>query len=314
MTQLATTVGPLTLASPLLAAAGTVGYGIEFAPWWRTAPIGAFITKTITLAPRAGHPPPRLVDTPGGMLNCVGLQNVGLEAFIRDKWPAIRTLGPPAIVSILGETLAEWEALARGVDALTGAAAVELNLSCPNLPPAEAATQRRPPLVAQDPEATRTVIAAVRRATRLPLLAKLSPDVTDVAPLVQAAADGGAAAVVIGNTFSGMAIDAETRRSKLSMPTGGLSGPAIRPLMLRRVWEAAQLRRLPVIGAGGIVTAADAVEYFLAGACAVEVGTAHFIQPRALPRIAAGLTAYLKRHKMARIQELVGAVATQVVG
>ena len=314
MTQLATTVGPLTLASPLIAAAGTVGYGVEFAPWLRHAPLGALVTKTITVQPRAGYPAPRLVETDSGMLNCVGLQNVGLDAFTREKWPAIQALHLPVIVSVLGETLAEWQTLAQRVTQLAGPLALELNLSCPNLPQEQLASTtaraRRPLLVAQDPEATRAVVAAVRRVTPLPLLAKLSPDVTDIAPVVEAAADGGATAVVIGNTFSGMALDVETRRSKVSQPTGGVSGSAIRPLMLHRVWAAAATHRLPVIGAGGVRAADDAIEYLLAGACAVEVGTAHFVHPRAIRMIARGLTAYLKRHKMARVRELAGALAT----
>lgn len=305
--DLTATIGRLTLASPLIAAAGTVGYGVEFAPQLRGASLGALITKTVTVTPRPGHPPPRLAETPSGMLNCVGLQNVGIDAFVRDKWPAIRTLQLPVIVSLLGETLEEWRTLAQDVARLDGALAVELNLSCPNLLYGTSGA-RRPPLVAQDPDATRIVLQTVRSLTPLPLLAKLSPDVTDIAPLVEAAAAGGADAVVIGNTFSGMAIDVVTRRSKVSQRTGGVSGPAIRPLMLRRVWEVAQLRRVPVIGAGGVLTADDAIEYLLAGACAVEVGTAHFAQPRAIRRIAAGLTAYLNRHKMARIADLVGAL------
>lgn len=307
--DLTTTLGELTLPSPLIAAAGTVGYGLEFADAFRRAPVGAITVKTLTLTPRAGHPPPRLVETPAGMLNCVGLQNTGLDAFARDQWPRLRDLGIPVILSILGESLDEWRRLAERATALPGLAAVELNLSCPNLPAPQGTTHAtRPPLAAQDPDTTRAIVQAVRQLTRVPLLAKLSPDVTDVAPIVIAAADGGATAVVIGNTFSAMAIDVSTRRSKLSQWTGGLSGPAIRPLMLRRARDAAALQRLPVIGAGGIVTASDAIEYLLAGARAVEVGTAHFLRPRTLRSIGAGLTRYLNRHKMARIRDLIGAL------
>jgi len=242
------------------------------------------------------------------MLNCVGLQNVGIEAFVRDKWPAVRQLGIPVIVSFLGERLEEWARLAQRLQELDGAIAVELNLSCPNLPSATRGA-RRPALVAQDPDAVRQVVSAVRHHTHLPLLAKLAPDVTDIAPIVIAAAESGATAVVIGNTFSGMAVEVRTRRSKVSMPTGGVSGPAIRPLMLRRVWEAAQLKRLPVIGAGGIVRPDDAIEYFVVGAGAVEIGTAHFAHPRAIATITRGLTAYLSQHKMSRIHDLIGTFA-----
>jgi len=302
--DLSTTLGRLRLPSPLLAAAGTVGYGLEFLPYLRREHLGAVVLKTLTVQPRTGHPPPRLVETPSGMLNCVGLQNMGITAFVREQWPAVRTCGLPCIVSVLGETLEEWDQLLQAVSRLEGVTAVELNLSCPNLP--HAGTPR-PALVAHDADTTRRVLQRARAAVpMLPLLAKLTPDVTEIVPIAQAAADGGADAVVIGNTYTGMAIDVGRRRSKLALPTGGLSGPAIRPLTLRRVWEVARRTPIPVIGAGGIMRAEDALEYLIAGAAAVEIGTAHWTNPRAAARIATGLTAYLIRHRMTRIRDLVG--------
>ena len=309
MMNLQVRLGTLTLKNPVLAAAGTFGYGVEFARSVKLARLGGMITKTLTRQPREGNPPPRLVDTPSGLLNSVGLQNMGLEPFLRETLPALRAYDVPVIVSILSDSPEELGAMARDLDAAEGAAAVELNLSCPNLRHAASAASRHVQTAAQDPEATFRMVQAARAGTRKPVIAKLSPDVTDLVPIAQAAERAGASAVCLGNTFAGMSLDAATRRSRLGAMTGGLSGPAIRPLAVYRVWYTARSVGIPVIGLGGIVRAEDAVEFFLAGASAVAVGTAHFADPRACLRVLDGLNRYGARHKLGSLSELRGAIA-----
>ena len=314
-------LGTLTLKNPVLAAAGTFGYGVEFARSVKLERLGGLITKTLTRQPREGNPPPRLVETPSGLLNSVGLQNMGLEPFLRKTLPALHAYDVPVIVSILSDTPEELGAMARDLDAADGAAAVELNLSCPNLndsrrPKAEGqglgppASGLRPHMVAQDAAATFTMVQAARTGTRKPIIAKLSPDVTDLVPIAQAAERAGASALCLGNTFAGMSLDAATRRSRLGAMTGGLSGPAIRPLAVYRVWYTARSVGIPVIGLGGIVRAEDAVEFFLAGASAVAVGTAHFADPRACLRVLDGLSRYGARHRLRSLADLRGALQT----
>jgi dihydroorotate dehydrogenase (NAD+) catalytic subunit len=332
MPDLRVTIGSLILGNPVLAAAGTVGYGAEFAHVVRLDRLGALITKTLTRHPRQGNPPPRLVETPAGMLNAVGVQNIGLEAFLREKLPLLRPSRVTVIVSILGDSPEDVAWMAQRLDRADGVAAIELNLSCPNLtersrlkvqgsrqePPASSlqppTAGLRPAMVAQDPGATQAVVQAARAQTAKPLIAKLSPDVTDLVPIVQAAERAGASGVSIGNTFVGMSLDSATRRSRLGMPTGGLSGPAIRPLAVYRVWYTARAATVPIIGAGGIVRAEDAVEFFLAGATAVAVGTATFADPRAPVRVVEGLARYLRKHRLGSLQELRGAMDLQGVG
>jgi dihydroorotate dehydrogenase (NAD+) catalytic subunit len=309
--DLSVELGPLRLASPVLAAAGTFGYGIEFADAVPLRRLGAIITKTITAQPRLGNPPPRLVETPSGMLNAVGLQNVGLEAFVREKLPALAELGPPIIVSLLAESPEDVQAMLARLEH-PAVAAVELNLSCPNskwkgsagASTGGAAGSR---MVAQDPEATAALVAAARASTRKPLIAKLSPDVTDLRPVALAAEAAGADVLSLVNTFTGMSLDPATRRSRLGSLTGGLSGPAVRPLAVYRVWAVRQAVRCPILGLGGIVRAEDAVEFFLAGANAVAVGTATFAEPRAAVRVIDGLARYLQAQGIGSIRELVGA-------
>ena len=344
MPDLRVTLGSLTLANPVLAAAGTFGYGLEFAKAVPLKRLGGIVTKTLTLRPREGNPPPRVVETASGMLNAVGLQNIGLDAFLREKLPALRAHGTPVIVSVLGETDAEVGELVRALDGAEGVAAVELNLSCPNLqhrsrlkaqgstvpvsepprpdpvrggraPPARPGPGRASPeprrvaLVAHDADAAAALMAAARRASRKPLIAKLSPDVTDLVPIAQAVQRAGADAVTLGNTYVGMSFDAATRRSRLGAATGGLSGPAIRPLAVYRVWYTASSLSIPVIGLGGIARGDDAVEFFLAGASAVAVGTATFADPRAPLRVLEELERYCARHRVASLAELRGAAA-----
>ncbi len=320
MPDLRVRVGSLTLPNPVLVAAGTFGYGVEFAKAVRLDALGGLITKTLTRTPRDGHPPPRLVETPAGMLNAVGLANIGLDAFLREKLPALSAFRMPLIVSVLGESLEELAELVRRLDEVQRVEAIELNLSCPNLASpgtrshfaSETGGEMGPgtelKMVAQDPEATLAMVQAARRTTRKPLIAKLSPDVTDLTPMAQAAERAGADAVSVGNTFTGMSLDPQTRRSRLGTTTGGLSGPAIRPLAVYRVWYTARSIRLPVIGVGGIVRAEDAVEFFLAGATAVAVGTALFADPRAPLRVLRGLERYLRRHQVPSVDALRGAL------
>ena len=305
MADLRVALGSLTLRNPVLAAAGTFGYGLEFARTVRLSRLGALVTKTVTRHPRAGHPPPRLVETPSGMLNAVGLQNAGLEAFLRDTLPALRRHDVPVIVSILSESPDELGAMAQALDEAEGVDAVELNLSCLNVTSRPGQHRR---LVSHDPDATRAMVQAAAHRTRKPLLAKLSPDVTDLAPIAQAAEGAGASALTVGNTFVGMSLDPATRRSRLGTLTGGLSGPAIRPLTVYRVWYTARSVGIPVIGVGGVVRAADALELLLAGAAAVGVGTAHFADPRAALRVAEGIERYLDRQRIGSVRELRGAL------
>lgn len=329
MADVRVTLGPLTLRNPVLVAAGTFGYGPEFARSVPLERLGALITKTLTRLPREGHPPPRLVETPSGMLNAVGLQNIGLEAFLRDTLPTLRSCDVPVIVSVLGESPEDLAVMVPQLERAEGVAAIELNLSCPNLrrapsrsspleaprlsaatPPSVTKRQdgaaRHVPIVAQHAEMTATMVRAARQHTSKPLIAKLSPDVTDLVPIAQAAQGAGADIVSLINTFVGMSIDPDTRRSRLGTATGGLSGPAIRPLAVYRVWYTVRTLRIPVIGLGGIVRAEDAIEFLIAGASAVAIGTANFANPRAFLRVLKGLERYLARHNLASVRDLCG--------
>ena len=299
-------LGALRLANPVLVAAGTFGYGAEFHRAVRLDQLGAIVTKTLTLQPRHGNPPPRLVDTPSGMLNAVGLHNVGLEVFLEQKLPDLEPWHVPVIVSIWAESLQEMAAMVKRLDVEPRVDALELNLSCPNLKHAALSTQQPAVMVAQDAEATAAMVQTARAQTTKPLLAKLSPDVTDIRPIAQAAERAGADAVTLVNTFTGMSLDPHSRRSRLGSLTGGLSGPAIRPLAVWRVWQVHQAVRCPIVGAGGIARAEDAVEFFLAGATAVAVGTATFSHPAAALRVLKGLRRYLARHHLDSIQRLIG--------
>ena len=299
-------LGTLVLKNPVLAAAGTFGYGVEFARAVTLARLGGLITKTLTRQPREGNPPPRLVDTPSGMLNAVGLQNMGLEPFLRTALPALRAYDVPVIVSILSDSPEELGEMARALEAAEGVAAMEVNLSCPNTQRVTSRATRHVQTTAQDPDATFRMVRAACAGTRKPVIAKLSPDVTDLVPVAQAAERAGASALCLGNTFAGMSLDPATRRSRLGAVTGGLSGPAIRPLAVYRVWYTAPSVAIPVIGLGGIVRAEDAIEFFLAGASAVAVGTAHFADPRACLRVLDGLSRYCVRHRVGSLAQLRG--------
>jgi len=309
MPDLSVTIGRLALANPVLTAAGTFGYGVEFQDAVPLQQLGGVVTKTISRQPRAGNAPPRLVETPSGMLNAVGLQNAGFDAFLREKLPRLGALRVPIVVSILGESTGDVDAMCGQLDQQAGVAAIELNLSCPNLRRAgQASDASRGWMVAQDPESTAEIVRAARARTTKPLIAKLTPDVMDPRPVARAAMEAGADALTLVNTFTGMSLDPSTRRSRLGALTGGLSGPAIRPLAVYRVWLVHQALRCPIIGLGGIATAEDALEFIVAGAAAVAVGTANFADPAAAVRIISGMEEFLSRHRIAAVRDLVGTV------
>lgn len=303
-------IGRLTLKNPVMVASGTFGYAEEFGDFFDLAALGAVVTKTVTLKARQGNPPARTCETPAGMLNSIGLENPGIEAFIREKLPFLKKAGVPVVMSIASEgSLEEFVALARRLDKVREVAAIELNISCPNI----RGTGRRPEaagLISQDAEATYKTVKAVRRVTAKPLITKLSPNVTCISDIALAAQRGGSDAVSLINTLVGMSIDIETRRPRLASVFGGLSGPCVRPVALRMVREAYRAVKIPIIGMGGIVDLSSAVEFFIAGATAVSVGTANFINPRTAVEIIAGLRGYLKAHRIRSITELIGSLET----
>jgi len=296
-------LGSLTLANPVITLSGTCGYGDEYAPFVDLTRLGAFTTKSVTLHPRRGNPPPRVVETPGGMLNAIGLANVGLDRFMAEKLPVLARLGVPVLVNVAGHTIDEYVQVCRVLDGQPAVAGVELNVSCPNV--ADGLVFGTDPAALG--ELVRAVRAVVRRAT---LIVKLSPNVTDVAATARAAVQAGAEVLSLVNTFVGMAVDIEKRRPILANVTGGLSGPAIRPLALHlvhRVYrEVAGPADIPIIGMGGVCDWRDAVAFILAGATAVGVGTALFVDPAAPLHIADGLKDYLRRHRIGSVRELVG--------
>jgi len=298
-------VGPLRLANPVLTASGTFGYGDEEPELTQVRALGGIVTKTVTLEPRAGNPPPRICETPSGMLNSIGLQNVGVDRFRLDKLPRLTALGVPVVVSVGGRRAEEFEECVRRLDDAEGIAAYELNVSCPNVK--EGGLE-----FCQVPASAAGVIAAVRRITRRPLWAKLSPNVTSIAAVARAVEAAGADGVSAINTFVGLAIDVRTRRPRLARGAGGLSGPAIRPLAVARVRECARVVRIPVIGIGGIVTATDALEFLIAGASAVQVGTASFRDPAAAAKVVEGIEQFLRAEGLATVAELIGSLKEEV--
>ncbi len=304
---LGVTLGKLELANPVILASGTVGYGEEYGRLYDLDRLGAIAVKGLSLEPRPGHPPPRLCETPSGLLNAIGLDNVGLRAFLADKLPLLRTHRLKVIVNILGETTEEYVQLAERLSRADGVHAIELNISCPN-------TTRGGLSFGADLEATAALVAAVRRATPLPLIVKLSPNVADLVPFARACEQQGADALSLINTIRAMAIDVDTQRPKLSHIIGGLSGPAIRPIAVRMVWEVTRAVRLPVIGMGGIATADDAIEFFLAGATAIAIGSANFADPNTPVRILEGIERYLRRLGLTDIHQLIGALKLNGIG
>jgi len=298
--DLRVTIAGISMQNPVMTASGTFGYAREFEPYLDLSRLGAIVVKTITLCPRAGAQPPRIVETPAGMLNAIGLQNIGVKAFIEEKLPYLRKLGPPVIVNIAGESVEDYVELAKRLSDQEGISGIELNISCPNVADGL--------IFGCNAVLANKLVARVRQATRLPLIPKLSPNVTDVAEIARALAEGGADALSLINTLIGMAIDVRSRRPKLGNVTGGLSGPAIRPIAVRMVWEVAQAVKLPLIGMGGIMTADDALEFLIAGATAVAVGTANFTSPSSTERVIDGIQAYLIDHKVGRVTDLIGSL------
>jgi dihydroorotate dehydrogenase (NAD+) catalytic subunit len=301
--DLSVRIGSLTLHNPLIAASGCFGYGVEYADMVDLASLGAVAVKGLFLTEREGHPPPRIVETPAGMLNAIGLQGIGVHRFIAEKLPELRARRATVIVNICGTTLDEYVELARILSDADGVAALELNISCPNI-------KEGGITFGCSLNGTFDVVSAVRKVTRLPIVPKLTPNVTDVASFARAAEEAGADAVSLVNTFLAMAIDIETRRPKLSNVVGGLSGPAIRPIAVRMVYECRHAVKIPIIGMGGIADARDAIEFMLAGAAAVQVGTASFVDPFIWPKLIDGIRDYMQRHAVARVADLVGALET----
>jgi dihydroorotate dehydrogenase (NAD+) catalytic subunit len=300
---MAVTIGGLALRNPVMTASGTFGYAREFSLLVDLNRLGAIVVKGLAMTPVKGNRPPRIVETPCGMLNAIGLENVGIDAFESEKLPFLKQLDTPVVANIYGTRIEEYADLAARIDQLDGVAGVEVNISCPNV-------KQGGVVFGVDPESAAAVVAAVRRATRKTLIVKLSPNVTDVTRIARRVEDAGADALSLINTITGMAVDIETRRPKLANITGGLSGPAIRPVAVRMVWQVALAARVPVIGIGGILTADDALEFLIAGASAVQVGTANFINPRAALDIAAGIEAYLVRHAVADVRSIIGSLQT----
>ena len=299
--DLSVRIGALHLKNPLIAASGCFGYGVEYADVIDLSSLGAVVSKGLFLKEREGHPAPRIVETPAGMLNAIGLQGIGARRFIDEKMPELRARGATVIVNVCGTTIDEYVEVSRMLSDAEGVAAIELNISCPNIK--EGGIQ-----FGCDLTGTFGVVSAVRKVTRLPVIPKLTPNVTDVASFAKAAEDAGADAVSLVNTFLAMVIDVETRKPKLANSVGGLSGPAIRPIAVRMVHECRQAVKIPVIGMGGIADARDALEFIIAGANAVQIGTANFVDPFIWPKLLAGIADYGRRHHVARIGDLVDTV------
>jgi len=303
MIDLSTSIGTLTLKNPLIAASGCFGYGLEYADAVDISTLGAVVSKGLFLKPREGHPPERIVETPAGMLNAIGLQGIGVHRYIAEKLPELRARNATNIVNICGSTLDEYVELARILSEAEGVHGLELNISCPNI-------KEGGITFGCSLHGTFDVVSAVRKVTTLPVIPKLTPNVTDVASIAKSAEDAGADAVSLVNTFLGMAIDVETRRPHLSNIVGGLSGPAIRPIAVRMVYECRRAVRIPIIGMGGIASTSDALEFIIAGATAVQIGTANFVDPFIWSKLHEGLCQYMTRHRITRLQELVGTLDT----
>ncbi len=305
--NLAVSIGKVKLKNPLMAASGTFGYGEEYSSWLDLNRLGAIVVKGLSIKPQRGNPPPRIVETPAGMLNAIGLENIGVAKFIKSKLPFLRNYNTPVIANIFGKTIDEYVSVAEALNNTSGVAALEVNISCPNVKQGGIS-------FGTDPKSTYSVVSAVRKACRLPLWVKLSPNVGSIAAIAKSAADAGADAISLVNTFLGMAVDIHSRRPKLHNITGGLSGPAIRPIALRLVWEVAKNINLPVIGMGGIMRSEDALEFIIAGAAAVSIGTANFVNPTASLDIIAGIEKYLIDKEIADINQLVGSLRLKPAG
>ena len=303
--DLSVAIKSLTLKNPVIAASGCFGYGVEYREAVNLADLGAVAVKGLFLNEREGHPPPRIIETPAGMLNAIGLQGIGVHRFVQERLPELREAGATVIVNVCGSTIDEYAEVSRVLSDAEGVGALELNISCPNIK--EGGIQFGCSL-----GGTFDVVSAIRKVTELPIIPKLTPNVTSVASFARAAEDAGADAVSLVNTFLAMAIDVESRRPELSNVMGGLSGPAIRPIAVRMVYECRQQVKIPIIGMGGIASARDALEFIIAGANAVQVGTANFTDPFIWSKLLEGIRDYMTRHQIARIADLVGSLQLAV--
>lgn len=301
MVQLNTKIGSLELKNPVMTASGTFGYGTEYADFMDIDRLGAIIVKGTTLNPRQGNPYPRMAETPSGMLNAVGLQNKGVDYFVDHIYPEVRKINTAIIVNVSGSCIEDYVQTASIINTLDDIPAIELNISCPNVKQGGMA-------FGVNPESAAQVVQAVRKAYNKTLIVKLSPNVTDITEIARAVEGAGADSVSLINTMLGMAIDAEKRKPILSTITGGMSGPAVKPVALRMVWQTAKAVKIPVIGLGGICSATDAIEFLLAGASAIQIGTANFIDPSISEKVIDGIADYLQRHNFNSVQEIIGAL------
>ena len=306
--NLETKIGKLRLKNPVLVASGTFGYAKEFEKLIDLRKLGGIVTKTLTIKPRLGNPPPRIVETPSGMLNAIGLQNVGVKGFLEEKLPYLRKLKIPIIASVMGYSVEEFVACLKVLDKAEGVDGFELNLSCPNVPYGSQANENQARMFAHDAALIEKVVSAARQVTNKTLIAKLGPDVSDIGKMALAAERAGADAVSLINTFVAMAIDVKSRKPVLANKTGGLSGPCIRPIAVAMTWEACKKVKIPVIGIGGIMNANDALEFLIAGASAIQVGTANFVNPVASMEILQGIQEFMRKEKIKNLKDIVGSI------
>jgi len=300
--NLSVNIAGILMKNPVMVASGTFGYGEEYAKYIDLNKLGAIVVKGLSLTPREGNPPPRIVETSAGMLNSIGLQNIGIDSFVNDKLPFLEKFDTKVIVNFFGDSIDEYCEVAKKVDSVSGIHGLEMNISCPNKKEGWLEFGTNPDLAFR-------VVNAVRKNTRLPLIVKLSPNVTDITVIAKAASDAGADAISLINTLSGMVIDIKTRKPKLANIIGGLSGPAIKPVALKMVWQVAKTIKLPIIGVGGIMTYEDAIEFMIAGASAVQIGTANFIDPASSEKIIDGLKLYCGQNSIKDINEIAGSIA-----
>jgi len=301
MPSLHTPIGPLRLATPFLAASGTFGYGGEYAPIVDLARVGAVITKSLSVKPREGNPTPRIWETPSGMLNAIGLENCGLRSFLDHRVPELAELPTKVLVNVVGDTVEDYATICAALDKVDAIDGFEVNISCPNV--------KHGTRFASDPKDCERLMKALKPVTSKLLMAKLSPNVTDIGEIARAAVEGGAQALSLINTLVGMAVDVKTRRPRIANTTGGLSGPAVRPVAVRCVWQAARAcPGTPIVGIGGIRTLHDALEFFIAGACAVQIGTTNYLDPDLLNRLPGELHAWLDAEKLDSLAPLVGSL------
>ena len=296
--QMRVDIGGIEIKNPVMTASGTFGYASEFEDLVDLNRLGAIVVKGLSLEPSRGNPPPRIVETPCGMLNAIGLENVGLAAFVKEKLPFLRRLDTPIFVNVYGKSTKEYAELAARLEDIDGVSGIEVNISCPNVKSGGMA-------FGAYPESAAEVVRAIRKQTTKPMMVKLSPNVTDITEIAKSVETEGADSISLINTITGMAIDIETRRPKIANITGGLSGPAIKPVALRMVWQVVQTVNIPVVGIGGIMTAKDALEFLIAGAVAVQIGTANFINPHATTDVIDGIETFLMERNISDISDII---------